>query len=299
MSRLFPLSLLCCCGLLLAASPVLSQTRPVEERTILVCGDTLVHLVDPARSQGTTPHILWTWDAREVEDLPETYRTRFFNSVDDVKPVADGTRLLISSSSGGVVLWDLEKNRSLFHTHVPNAHSIELLPGGLVAAAASTHEKGNRLMLFDPAVGNDPIATDALHSAHGVVWHEERRTLFALGYDVLREYQVEGGTLKRLREWKIPGQSGHDLTLEPDGRHFLLTEHTGAWRFDLETERFTKIDGFPDAENIKSLNLAADGQYLYTVPEERWWTHHVNLHRPDQRLAFPEMRVYKARWYRE
>jgi len=293
------LFLFCCFGLLSAASPALSQTRPVEERTILVCGDTLVHLVDPARSQGTTPHIVWTWDARLVEDLPEAYRTRFFNSVDDVKPVEGGARLLISSSSGGVVLWDLERNRSLFHAYVPNAHSIELLPGGLVAAAASTHEKGNQVILFDPAAGDEPIATDALHSAHGLVWHEGRGSLFALGYDVLREYLVEGGTLKRLHEWKIPGQSGHDLALEPDGRHFLLTEHTGAWRFDPETGRFSEIDDFPNAENIKSLNLAADGQYLYTVPEESWWTHHVSLHRPDQRLAFPGMRVYKARWYRE
>ncbi len=295
MNRALPLT----CWLLLAASSVLSQTRPVEERTILVCGDTLVHLVDPARSRGETPHIVWTWDAREAEDLPELYRTRYFNSVDDVKPVADGARLLISSSSGGVVLWDLEKNRSLFHAYVPNAHSIELLPGGLVAAAASTHEKGNLLMLFDPAAGDQPIATDALHSAHGTVWHEGRRTLFALGYDVLREYQVEDGKLERLREWKIPGESGHDLTLEPDGRHFLLTEHTGAWRFDLETERFSEIAGFPNAENIKSLNLAADGQYLYTVPEERWWTHHVSLHRPAQRLAFTASTVSQERRYRE
>ena len=68
----------------------------------------------------------------------------------------------------------------------------------------------------------------------------------------------------------------------------LLTEHTGAWQFDLATETFSTIPGFPDAENIKSLNLAADGQYLYTVPEESWWTYHVSLHQPAQRLAFQD-----------
>lgn len=284
---------------LLFSAPIIAQTHPAKVRSILVCGDTKVHLVDPARSNGETPHLLWTWDARQVEDLPEQYRQRFFNSVDDVKPVRDATQLLISSSSGGIVLWDLASNKSLFHAYVPNAHSIELLPDGLIVAAASTHEKGNRLMLFDPTSGNEPVATDELYSAHGVVWHAERQTLFALGYDVLREYRVDQHQLKRLREWKIPGESGHDLTLSPDGKRFFLTEHTGVWQFDLSNETFSAVPNFPGTENVKSFNLAVNGQQLYTVPEERWWTRHVTLDHPRQRLAFPDLKVYKARWYRE
>ena len=277
-----------------------AQTHPVEIRSLLVCGGTYVHLVDPAKSQQGVPHIIWTWDAKVARDLPDEYRNRYFNSVDDVKPVRAGSQLLISSSSGGVVLWDLKENRSLFHAFVPNAHSIEMLPNGLIAAAASTHKEGNMLMLFDPSSKDGkPVATDPLHSAHGVVWHEKRQTLFALGFDVLREYKVEGKSLHLLKEWKIPGESGHDLTLSPDSKRFLLTEHTGAWQFDLESERFSAIPDFPNAENIKSLNLALNGQFLYTVPEESWWTHHVTLHRPSQKLAFPNMKVYKARWYRE
>lgn len=281
------------------AGAAFAQTQVVEERSILVCGDTLVHLVIPALSNGESPHIKWTWDARQVKDLPEEYRRRYFNSVDDVKAVRDGTQLLISSSSGGVVLWDLKDNRGLFYTYVPNAHSIELMPGGLIAVAASTHAKGNKLMIFDPEGKGEPVMTDDLHSAHGVVWHEKRQTLFALGFDVLREYKMEGKTLTRLKEWKIPGESGHELSLSSDARRFFITEHTGAWQFDLEKETFSKIEGFPDTENIKSLNQASNGQYLYTVPEEQWWTHHVSLHSPVQRLAFPDMKVYKARWYRE
>lgn len=282
------------------ATSVLAQTFPVEVRSILVCGDTLVHLVDPAKSEGNKPHILWTWDAREVKDLPEEYRNKKFNSVDDVKVVRDGTQLLISSSSQGVVLWDIKENKSLFYTSVGNAHSIELLPNGLIVAAASTHAEGNQIMLFDPASGSrEPIARDDLYSGHGCVWHEDRKTLFALGYDVLVEYKVEDRKLHRIKEWKIPGKSGHDLTLSPDGKRFFLTEHTGAWQFDLASEKFSKIEGFPDAENIKSLNLAKNGQYLYTVPEESWWTHTVSLSKPVQKLSFPGMRVYKARWYKE
>jgi WD40 repeat protein len=276
-----------------------NRTHVVQERTIFVCGQTFVHLVDPARSVGETPHIIWTWDARQVEDLPDEYRNRYFNSVDDVKPVANGRQMLISSSSTGVVHWDIENSRSLFYTTVSNAHSIELLPDGQIAVASSDDAGGNKLVLFDPKVGNKPVASDDLFSGHGVVWHPVRGTLFALGYDVLREYKVGKHSLQRIHEWKIPGHGGHDLSLEPDRRYFIVTEHTGAWRFDLGTEKFSKIPGFPDAPNIKSLNLAANGQYLYTIPEDSWWTYHVTLYRPEQRLAFPGMRAYKARWYRE
>jgi WD40 repeat protein len=293
---LFFALLLCISGV---SSHSHAQTKLHDARTLLVCGDSKIHLVDSASSKGTTPHIVWTWDAHLIQDLPEEFRNRKFNSVDDVKAVRGGSQLLISSSSGAVAVWDVEKNKTLFHAAVPNAHSIELLPGGLLVAAASVHAEGNKLMLFDPAKGSSPVFTDDLHSAHGVVWHEERQSLFALGFDVLREYKLEGSTLKRLHEWKIPGESGHDLALSPDKKSFFLTEHTGAWRFDLATAKFSKIESFPDAPNIKSLSMAVDGQYLYTVPEESWWTHHVSLLNPAGRLAFPGMRVYKARWYKE
>ncbi len=287
------------CSLLLGAATVFAQTRPVETPSILVCGGSKVHLVDLERSQAGTPEIVWTWDAREIEDLPEEFRTRWFNSVDDVKPVDEGRRLIVSSSSGAVALWDLERNKTLFCAYVPNAHSVELLPGNLLAAAASVHAEGNQVMLFDLADGTEAIFTDELHSAHGLVWHPERKTLFALGYDVLREYRLEGRALRRAKEWKIPGEGGHDLTLVSGGRSFLVTEHTGAWRFDLETETFAKIEGFHDAENIKSLSETADGRFLFTVPEEQWWTTRVTLSNPPAAFEFPGMKVYKARWYRE
>lgn len=287
------------CSLLLGVATAFAQTRPVETPSILVCGDTKVHLVDLERSLTGASEIVWTWDVREIEDLPEEFRTRRFNSVDDVKPVDEGRRLLISSSSGAVALWDLERNKTLFYAYVPNAHSVELLPGNLLVAAASVHAEGNQVMLFDLAGGTEAIFTDELHSAHGLVWHPERKTLFALGYDVLREYRLEGRALRRAKEWKIPGESGHDLTLVPGGRSFLVTEHTGAWRFDLETETFAKIEGFPDAENIKSLSETADGRFLFTVPEEQWWTTRVTLSDPPATFEFPGMKVYKARWYRE
>ncbi|HLU90605.1 MAG TPA: hypothetical protein VKZ51_12285, partial [Cyclobacteriaceae bacterium] len=123
-------------------------------------------------------------------------------------------------------------------------------------------------------------------------------SLFALGYDVLREYKIAArDSLALVKEWKIPGESGHDLFPSPDGRQLFMTEHTGAWIFDIEKQSFDKITGFPDAENIKSIGRDRSGQYIYTVPEESWWTFHVSFFEPGRKIAFPGMKVYKARWY--
>ncbi len=272
------------------------QTVSSEEK-ILVCGDHFVYIVDATRSTADSAVILWEWNAHEAMDLPESMRARNFNSIDDCKVFDNGNRMMISSSSGAVTILDIDSKQVQFYAEVPNAHSIEILPGNRLAAAASTHQMGNKLLVFD-IENKDLLFEDSLYSAHGVVWDPKRNGLYALGYDVLRFYtDQDNGQMNLDREWAIPGESGHDLSLTPDGNHLLLTEHTGAWIFDIERESFGKIDGFPDAENIKSLVLNSKGQYVYTEPEESWWTYHVSFHNPAQKIPFPGMKVYKARWF--
>lgn len=270
------------------------QTR----HSFLVCGDHQVLLVDYDRSTGTTPEVVWTWDAHAAKDLPEEYRLKKFNTVDDCKPINKGKEILVSSSSGAVAVVEMKTGAAHFYASVPNAHSVELLPGNLLAAAASTADDGNSIMVFDLDDGTKPLFTDSLYSAHGLVWNARRKSLFALGYDVLREYKfASGGQLELKQQWTIPGIGGHDLQPTYDGKSLLVTEHEGAWKFDLATHQFSKIDGFPDTENIKSLGQNKAGQYIFTVPEERWWTFHVDFFNPEQRFAFPGMKVYKARWF--
>lgn len=276
-----------------------TQAQQVKT-SFLVCGDHQVLLVDYDGSRDTIPKIVWTWDAHNAKDLPEEYRLKKFNTVDDCKPVEGGKKILVSSSSGAVAMIEIKTSNVEFYTSVPNAHSVELLPGNLLAAAASTADDGNRIMIFDLKDGSKALFTDSLYSAHGLVWNDSGKSLFALGYDVLREYKLaSGGHLQLKEHWKIPGIGGHDLQPTPDGMGLFVTEHEGAWRFDFDTHRFTKIDGFPDTENIKSVGQNKAGQYIFTVPEERWWTFHVKFFQPERQFAFPEMKVYKARWFSE
>ncbi len=281
-----------------SCNAIKSSKDTESESLILVCGDSKVLLVDYANSKDSIPEIIWSWDAHLAQDLPEEYKTKKFNSVDDCRAVNNGKQILISSSSGAIAILNREDKKVIFYTDVPNAHSIEILPGNKIIAAASTNVKGNKLMVFDINSPEILLFSDSLYSAHGVVWDDSRKSLFALGYDVLREYKIENEIELVLKEeWKIPGIGGHDLQMAPSKDKLFITEHTGAWAFGLENKQFNKIDKFPDAENIKSLNQNKSGQFVYTVPEESWWTYHVRFHNPSGFLSFPDMRVYKARWF--
>lgn len=283
--------------LMLAASwgqLLLAQT--LSPKSFLVCGDTKVLIVDYDQSSDSLPKIIWTWDARLAQDLPEDFRLRKFNSTDDCKAINRGKQILVSSSSGAIAVVNVRDKKVVFHAAVPNAHSIEVLPGNRIVAAASTHAQGNKIMIFDPALSMEPVFTDSLYSAHGVVWNEKRKRLYALGYDQLREYKIQKKNgLLLMAKWKIPGLGGHDLYARDDDRVFV-TEHHGAWLFNLTTHDFQKIEGFTDADNMKSLGRDRSGQYIFTIPEESWWTYHVKFSNPARSLAFPGMKVYKARW---
>lgn len=274
------------------------NAQSIPAKAFLVCGDSKILIVDYNKSRDSIPEIVWTWDAHQAQDLPEDFRTKKFNSTDDCKAINGGKQILISSSSGAIAILNVKDKKAVFYADVPNAHSIALLPGNLLVAAASTAAKGNKIMLFDIGKSNKPVFTDSLYSAHGLVWNDKRKSLYALGYDVLREYKIKGKDGLALKaHWKIPGTSGHELGLTSSDDNLFVTEHHGAWNFNLDTHQFTKIENFPDAENIKSLSRDQTGQYIYTVPEKSWWTYHVLFLGPNRSLAFPGMRVYKARWF--
>jgi len=276
-----------------------SKETTEPENLVLVCGDSKVLVVDFSNQNNTTPSVAWSWDAHNATDLPSDYRMKKFNSIDDCKAIKGGKEILISSSSGAIAILNKKDKKVLFYTGVPNAHSLELLPDDKIVAAASTAGRGNRLMVFDINNSEKLLFSDSLYSAHGVEWDDKRNSLFALGYDVLREYKIiENFKLELFKEWEIPGISGHDLQMTPDGNNLFITEHTGAWIFNIENEKFSKIDNFPDAENIKSISQNNSGQFVFTVPEESWWTYHVNFHNPTANLSFPDIHVYKARWFK-
>ena len=294
------------------AAMAIGHTQESAEpmRHLITCGDNQVIIFDLNQSKDTVPHVVWRWKASEAFDLPDAYRTEYFRTLDECKPIENGQKLLVTSSSGGVAIIDVESKRTLFYALVGNAHSAALLPDGRVVVAASTNDKGNRLALFDMKQPEKQLFKDSLHSGHGVVWDAERELLYALGYDELRTYTLadwdtDFPKLKRQKSWEIPGKSGHDLTSVPsDTDQLLLTEHESAWIFNKEKEKFRVYVPLRNKGDVKSVSFhSITGEMAYVQAEISWWSHRVYLTDtekwrtgPHRWISFPGVDLYKVRW---
>src|SRR6185295_18758643 len=189
---------------------------PWERSHLIVCGADEVSILSmPMKAQQ-----IWSWRAADHPEIPEPLRKKF-GSTDDCKPVDGGRRILITSSGGAVALFERPSGNVVFYAAAPNAHSAEVLPGNRVVVASSTHADGNRLILFDLAQSDKPLASDELTGAHGVVWDAERGLLWALGTNELRSYEVEADRttrsllLTRRGTFTPPNAGSHDHRAVP------------------------------------------------------------------------------------
>ena len=276
--------------------------RQAGETELAVCGWDEVFIL--ALGDGPVPahRKVWSWRAGDSSGIPADMRA-LFRTTDDCKPVDGGRRILISSSGGAVALVDRETRKASFSARVTNAHSIEMLPGGRIAAAASvsTAGTGDRLVIFDAATGKE-LASDALRSAHGVVWDDTRGVLWALGGDVLRAYSVSGTggstRLERTYELPLPSEGGHDLVPIPGSSQLFLSTVRRCFSFDRDRRLLSPHDLLGDRADIKSYNVhPRTGRVVYLQAESpNWWTEHLHFQRPDGTLRLPGERLYKARW---
>ncbi len=282
------------------AASLAGLTPQARETELILCGWDEVFIV--ALGDGASPahREVWSWRAADSPEIPADLKP-LFRTTDDCKPVAGG-RILISSSSGGVALVDRATKRASFVARVTNAHSIEMLPGGRIAAAASvsTAPTGNRLILFDAATGQE-LASDSLRSAHGAVWDEARGVRWALGGDVLRAYTLgaAGATrLTRTFELKLPDEGGHDLAAIPGSPRLFVSTGQRTWYFERDRREIQPHDRIGSLAHIKSYAVhPRTGRVVYIQAEgQNWWAEHLHFHQPDGTLRLPGERLYKARW---
>lgn len=284
-----------------ARQPAAAEYQEASHTKVIACGWDEVFILALGDGPNPTHRKVWSWRAADSPEIPADMRA-LFRTTDDCKPVADGRRILISSSGGAVALVDRQTRRASFSARVTNAHSIEQLPGGRIAAAASvsTADGGNRLVIFDGATGRE-LATDELRSAHGVVWDDARGLLWALGGDVLRAYTIgaaDGSTLDRTFEVALPSEGGHDLVPVPDSSRLFVSTVRHCFYFDRDRREFSPHETLADRPNVKSYNIhPSTGRVVYIQAEApNWWAERLHFQRPDGTLRLPGERVYKARW---
>ena len=284
--------LLSCLALALLISPALSTAA----EHLMVCGGAMVYQIDPAVEK---PVKTWTWQAKDCKELPEVLRGAFATT-DDCKPLDEGRKLLVSSSSGGCALLEIPSGKALWWAKVSNAHSIEGLPGGLIAVAASISKEGNKVLLFDSKVAEKALAEIPLHSGHGLVWDDSRKTLWALGYEELLACELGSGdsrTLTVKERHALPDKDGHDLRAVPGSADLILSTDHHVWRFDREKKSFRADPILGDSKLVKCTEPNAAGRLLVVqASEEKWWTDEIHFHNPDTKLQIPGEMIYKARW---
>jgi hypothetical protein len=280
----------------------LAARQASREAELVVCGWDEVFILAIGEGPAPTHRKVWSWRAADSPEIPKDMHA-LFRTTDDCKPVDGGRRILISSSAGAVALVHRETRRASFFARVTNAHSIEMLPGERIAAAASvsTAGTGNRIVIFDAASGKE-LASDELRSAHGTLWDDSRRVLWTLGGDVLRGYDVgpAGGPTKLDRTFEIalPSQGGHDLVAIPGSSRLFLSTERRCFSFDRERRQLSPHDELGDRSNIKSYSIhQRTGRVVYIQAEGKdWWAEHLHFQRPDGTLYLPGEHLYKARW---
>ena len=153
--------------------------------------------------------------------------------------------VVVSASGGFLGVVDYATGRKIWEvnaTGASNTHSIEYLPNGNVAAAASS---GGWIRVYAASQNSTAYAQANLYDAHGVLWDSQRNLLWAVGGSVLTAYRVGGTaaapTLTEATEYRVnlPTSGGHDLSAVYGNTNRLwVSTNTGVYQFDIATKTF-------------------------------------------------------------
>jgi hypothetical protein len=270
---------------------------------LLLCGLDEVFLIDTATAEKGTIEKLWSWKATDREDVPEGLR-RAFATTDECKSIDGGSRVLVSSSSGGCALVERPSGKVLWYARVPNAHSLEVLPRERVVVASSVHPQGNKFLLFDIAKPDQPLWGTPARSAHGVVWDAERQRLWALNYDELRCYQLKNWesdqpSLELEKHYALPDEDGHDLQPTTGSVDLAITTANHVYLFDRQKREFRAhqaLGGQPEVKCVSTHPRTGRVVYLPAIGGKQWWSDRISFLAPEGGVRFPGEKLYKARW---
>ncbi|MCE5272179.1 DUF6528 family protein [bacterium] len=281
-----------------AAPGVRAQNAAPE---IVLCGWDEVFVL---RLGAGAPEKIWSWRADEASGLPDSIRARFATT-SDCKPVEGGREFVVTSSAEGVALVERATGKALFYATVANAHSADILPGGLLAVAASMDEsgRGDRLLVFDLSTPGRILAEDSLPWGHGVVWDSTRQKLYALAGKDIRIYKLifSGNRFDHLSRQaliSLPEGIGHEMQPVPGTPFLAVSTSNHCWLFDRDDWSLEPHPLLADSADVKSISVnPVNGRISWTRADSPdWWTSVVRLQNPPGQIELPGQHLYKARW---
>lgn len=277
-----------------------SNGDQLKENQILAGGSNRILLYEQDNSSSAFVKI-WEWSPDQSNLLPKKYQDSYFNHIAECKPLFESNSIMVTASTGGVAIINRASSEVSFYTRVRNAHSIEKIPGNKIAVAASTHADGNAVYIYnDNELEAKYIHKEPLPGAHGLVWDNNSKLLFALGTDNLVAYELDdnGSTSFKLKEKyrrQLPTKGGHDLIQNPnDNKELIITVSGGLWNYNKEKKTF-EVHSLKKG-GVKSISLSKNNRLMYVKAEESWWSHHIRFLNPEGSIGVPEINLYKARW---
>ncbi|MFC0844614.1 DUF6528 family protein [Streptomyces noboritoensis] len=256
---------------------------------------------------------LWSWTPVNDPGLADLDPESGWRNVSDAKArsTASGPLLLTCASGGFVAAVQHEGAAVYWAASLPawtNPHTVELLPDGNIAVAAST---GGFVRVYTASQGarSGVHASFALPGAHGLLWDAGSGLLWALGTGLLVGLAVEGGAasprLTAARSYPLPESGGHDLARALGADTPLWLSTSGHVRqFAVRTGAFVPYANqiAVDRPTVKSVSQhPVTGQVLTVSPEPgapcTWCTSRIRFHGPGGEEELKGSSLYKARWW--
>jgi hypothetical protein len=251
----------------------------------------------------------WSWSPTDADDLDDLSPHRTWDNVSEAKHrVLDGQEWLLTCASAGLAaLVSYPSGRVRWATEMlgANPHSIELLPHGNIAVAASA---GGFIRLY--AASRSSRSTRHAHfdlpGARGVHWDDTSGTLWALGDFQLFALKVGGTsahpTLTPAYSIYLPTPGGHDLGTATADRLWVTT-NGHVLQYSIPDTAFVPYNGQATIDGAGVKSIGADpltGQVLTVAPSSdnpcTWCTSTITFHLPDGRQGIAGTSLYKARW---
>lgn len=267
--------------------------------------DARIRLLDPAvYNWNTAAALKWSWSPTTANGfsgltmawgLPSDVKLRMDRAGAYVAVVSDSRGLAgLITYPGGQRIWALNVGSA------NNPHSVELLPDGNVAVAASA---GGFVRVYTASQGasSSKFASYPLPDAHGVTWDPTQQVLWVLGGNRLVALKIKGTAaapvLEESKVVTLPTSGGHDLTPVLEN-HDLLWVSTGSKVYQV-SKSSGAIVATENIGGIKSANSMPNAQQVRTTPKAgcytSWCTDTVQFAVPAATRTLTGAQIYKAR----
>ncbi|MDJ0344058.1 DUF6528 family protein [Streptomyces sp. H10-C2] len=297
-----------------------SPGRTTGKRSLIIAADQAsrrVLLLDPntttlrgRRAALSTLASVWTWSPGTLTEFSDLQPELTWRNVSEAKwhVGAHRTWVLTCASDGFAAVVEYPGGRAYWAAAIPgNLHTMEVLPDGNIAVAAST---GGFVRVYAASTG--PRRTDhaefALPGAHGLQWDPLHQVLWAVGDNHLVSLAISGTPqlpqITAVSTVPLPETGGHDLgTVALDPSRLWVTTMTHVRQFSLATRTFVSYSeqAAVDRPLVKSIgDDPLTGQILSVAPDTdnpcTWCTSTVRLQAPADVETLPGSSLYKARW---